>query len=123
MNVVLALGLTNWIVTLVITGSVMFEAVRNWFDQKLADSAYIDPHGTVLPGFDHAIAFSRFWGYAGYLVKCPLCVRIWVSLISTAFVGPVILTGLTGFVLTWFTVAALGHLTLEIQALLMRWSQ
>lgn len=124
---ILALGLTNWFVTLIITGSEIFRPVREWVDTRLAKSARFEPDSPANEmaqemGFDGAVTFSVFWSKARYLVGCPVCCRTWAALVSTAFTGPVILTGLTGFVLTWFTVAAIGHLILEVQALLMNWS-
>lgn len=107
---VLAAGLVVWLVTKIVTESVLFEPVREWVagDHWVHHPAHID-------GFIEARWESRRPKLA-YLAHCNLCAGTWIGL-ATALVIP----GPFGlFLLNGLLFKAVAHLVLSVEHLLER---
>lgn len=96
METIIAAGLVNWIATLIIVEGVIFDDARRWVTRR-ADRAG--------------------WWKLSYLVTCHLCAGTWVGFALALVVrGP--LPG--GFIVNGLAYKAVGHITLEVTALLKR---
>lgn len=135
-NTIIFLGLVNWITTEIIVVSEIFRPLREFVDHRLQASmerrlrdpewlsdqfaAEINEQALATVIKDSA---SPFWREARYFVGCHLCVGTWVGIIEAAFIGPLVLHGVVGFVATALTFKALGHFTLELVAVLKKAGQ
>lgn len=110
MNQLVLLGIVCWLVTLVVVDSELFRPLRIWVagHRRGADRLPRRP--------------AWLWHKLRYLVACHLCTGVWVGLVLAAAVPTVrpFGTGPVGFVLAGLSVKAVGHLTLEVAALLAR---
>lgn len=91
MRELLALGLVNWIVTLILVEGVIFNDARDEICR-------------------------RFPGRVAYFVTCHLCAGTWVGLILGFFGGP--FGDWHWFILNGLAIKAIGHVTLEVTSLL-----
>lgn len=102
LTTVLFLGLVNWIATIIITESVIFEDVR----------AYVERRGKLLEA-THPRAGRKL----SYFVTCALCMGTWVGLVEALCFGGPLSFGILSFVANGLLFKALGHLFLQVNAL------
>lgn len=115
-------GAVCWLATLILVEGVIFQGCREWLKVKCdrIRERCLDRdnevRGTWMARNAHAAA-----GKIGYLVTCHLCAGTWVGIALTPFAhGPFHSTifGVTAL-LNGLLYKAMGHLFLEIQAVLM----
>lgn len=121
------LGLVNWLVTLVLVESELTRPVRDFFEDRRNAA---DEFAVVTMGNDdfteaeQRTAQRRYtaWSKARYFVSCHLCAGTWVGLLLASLVPGArpLGGGALGLVLAGFLFKAIGHITLEITALMQR---
>lgn len=104
-SLIVAAGLVNWLVTTIVVESELGRPVRDYVCRRRAraNRAY------WIKG-DHSV-----WRWLDFLLRCHLCVGVWVALAEVAWLGPVVGRGVAGFVFTALLVKAVGHLVLELR--------
>lgn len=110
MNVLYA-GLIVWLVTLILVESFAFAGLREYVEvlqDRAIDRAYDDPS-------DRNLLLLRAAEKLTYLVNCHLCTGVWVGLVVA-----LIIPGPLPMVLNALLYKAVGHLVLEVAALLRR---
>lgn len=93
---VLYLGLVTWLATLIIVEGKIFDTPRQW-----------------------VVSYAP--GKLSYLVTCHLCAGTWVGFALAAVAGGPF-GGWAAIVLNGLLYKAIGHLVLEVVAVLKRWS-
>lgn len=110
--VFLALGLANWLGTLLITDSKLFQPLRIWvggwpeyFAIKWMDSTR---------RWQEAFYYGACWvsKKLSMLITCPLCTGVWVGFALAVWAPPVFGTDVLAFILTGLVIKALGHFIL-----------
>jgi Protein of unknown function (DUF1360) len=134
-SLLLGLGLVNWLGTMLLVESEFFRPWRDWADHKHGDSidrAISDP--AFLEQFAQVgevtetqvlgalqVTGSKFWREVRYFVHCHTCTGVWVGFaLAACAVHPLILSGLVGFVLSALAIKAIGHVVLDIVAVLRK---
>lgn len=131
-SLLLVLGLVNWFGTFLLVESEFFRPYRQFVDDryhKSLDRALQDP--TFLEQFTSGdtteaqvmealnVSGSKFWREARYFVHCHTCTGTWVGFaLAAVAVHPLVLHGVVGFVVTALAIKALGHITLDVVAVL-----
>lgn len=101
---IIAYGLVNWWVTVLVVDSEFFRPLREVFF-----NAYTNAERKW------SIAF---WDKLCYLVKCHMCTGTWVGFLLAAFAPAVFGPGWIGFILVALLIKAIGHLVLTAWHLL-----
>lgn len=114
-------GIVCWLATLILVESELFRPLREWVDYHRQWSAIDRIYNRRRPPWHKAWVYP-FWSKLGYLVGCHLCAGTWVGLVIAAVTGYRVdgQYGFVGFVLAGLAIKAVGHLTLEVAALLAR---
>jgi hypothetical protein len=125
----LALGLVNWLATVLLVESEVTRPIREWVDKRYRSARIRYPE---LSASNWAPEVSRhgwrtvLWYKARYFVGCQLCTGTWVGWILAALTigwhAP-LGTGILGIVLAGLFYKAIGHIVLIGQKLAERWSQ
>lgn len=100
-ELVIFLGLVNWIATIIITESVIFEDVRSVVTSRA------DCIGRRHPSIGRKLR---------YFVTCALCMGTWVGFIQAICFGGPLEFGYLSFVANGLLYKAIGHLFLQINA-------
>jgi len=116
MGTVIALGLINWLVTLLLVESEVTRPIREWVNNRylLTSIAYaVESTPTV-----HSDGWKPvLWYKAKYFVGCQLCTGVWVGqviAILTMWNKP-LGSGVLGVVFAGLLYKAIGHLVLILQ--------
>lgn len=102
LTTVLFLGLVNWIATIIIVESVIFEDVREWVQRR----------GKLMEA-----TRPRAGRKVGYVLTCALCVGTWVGFVEALCFGGPLRFGVLSFIANGLLFKALGHLFLQVNAL------
>lgn len=102
LTTVFFLGLINWIATIIIVESVIFEDVR----------AFIERRGKLLE-HNHPRAGRKL----SYFITCALCTGTWVGFVEALCFGGPLSFGILSFIANGLLFKALGHLFLQVNAL------
>lgn len=109
LSLVVAAGLVNWLVTTIIVESELGRPLRDLISSRRERAAGGD--GSWLEaGLDRGA-----WRWLDYLVRCHLCVGVWVALAEVFWLGPLVGRGVAGVVFSALLVKAVGHLVLELR--------
>lgn len=113
---VLALGLVDWIVTLIIVESEICRPIREWVGRQ-HDKAVLNWQNAKFV-MDPSKKLQRrvvMWAKLRYFIGCHLCTGTWVGLLL-AVITPFrpLGVGLLGILLAGFLYKAVGHLTLIV---------
>lgn len=109
LGLIVAAGLVNWLVTTIIVESELGRPLRDAVRDRRED-ADINSVFTIEANTDRSV-----WRWLDYLLRCHLCVGVWVALAEVAWLGPLVGRGVAGFVFTALLVKAVGHLVLELR--------
>lgn len=129
---VLALGLVCWLTTLILVESELVRPVRDWVDRchertgarALVGGLWVsddgDPTVAALASLRRGPRRTHvLWGKLRYLIGCHLCTGTWVGLVLAWMTSTrLVLTGAAGIVLAGLLVKAVGHVVLEVTALM-----
>lgn len=102
---VIALGLVNWIVTVIVTQNKVCEDVRE----------FVEHFGTWLEPKS-----KRLGGKVKYFASCPMCVGVWLGFAeAAAFGGPLHPhPSWASWIANGLLYKAIGHLVLQLSAVL-----
>lgn len=131
-SLLIALGFVNWFATFLLVESEFFRPYRQFVDKRyeasldraIADPAFLAQFATAdatkTQVFEALkVSGSTFWNEARYFVHCHTCTGVWVGFVlAAAAVHPLVLSGFVGFVVTALAIKALGHITLDVVAVL-----
>lgn len=102
LTTVLYLGLINWIATIIIVESVLFEDVRGWIQRR----------GKLLEETRPAVGRK-----VSYVITCALCTGTWIGFVEALCFGGPLSFGILSFIANGLLFKALGHLFLQVNAL------
>lgn len=116
------LGIVNWLATMIVVESEICRPLREWVTRRYERYDYFE---SIVPASDWRQKDHRrlvFWQKVKYLVGCHLCAGTWVGLVLAALVPEVrpVGTGFVGWVIAGLAIKAIGHITLEVTAVLRR---
>lgn len=131
-SLLIVLGLVNWFGTFLLVDSEFFRPYRQFVDRRhdasidraLQDPAFLAQFAvgdtTETQVFEALqVSGSTFWREARYFVHCHTCTGTWVGFaLAAVAVHPLVLHGVVGFVVTALAIKALGHITLDVVAVL-----
>lgn len=123
--VTIALGLVNWLVTLLLVESEVTRPIREWVDNRFkaawydtsVPKEYASPANPVINVQDAGWRIV-FWYKLKYFTCCQLCAGTWVGWVLAAITiswNAPLGTGVLGIVLAGLLYKAIGHLVLVIQ--------
>lgn len=95
MIVLIALGLVNWLATLLVTESEFFRPLRDWIRQRALHAERRFP--------------VWLWDKADYFITCPLCTGVWIGLALVPWAPALFGAGVIPFLLTALLIKAIGH--------------
>lgn len=98
---VVFLGLVNWIATIIIVESVIFEDVRSFIQRR----------GKLLEATRPALGRKL-----GYVITCALCTGTWVGFVEALCFGGPLRFGVLSFIANGLLFKAIGHLFLQVNA-------
>lgn len=120
--VTIALGLVNWLVTLLLVESEVVRPFREWIANRY-NAAHTS--NREVPSVRSDGWRVVLWYKAKYFVGCHLCTGTWVGVILailTSWNKP-LGSGVIGIVLTGLLYKAIGHVVLILQKLGERWAR
>ena len=114
MTTLIVLGLVNWLATTIVVESELFRPLRAWVDIRHAR--------WVLPDGRRARRHKAAWLKLRYLLACHLCAGTWIGFLEAALVPSVRPAGggFVGWAIAGLAIKAIGHITLEVTALMKR---
>lgn len=142
-SLLLVLGLVNWFSTFLLVESEFFRPYRQFVDNRFnasldkvlqspeffeqfaslpSDTLTTESHGEfvqqqIMQTLE--AGGSKFWREARYFVHCHTCTGTWVGFaLAAVAVHPLVLHGFVGFVVSALAIKALGHITLDVVAVL-----
>lgn len=112
-ELVAAAGLVNWLVTTIVVESELARPLRDCVADRRERSRWVEAFGRRMRTPD--AADRGVWRWADYLLRCHLCVGVWVAFAEVAWLGPLVGHGVAGFIFSAMLVKAIGHLVLEVR--------
>ncbi len=112
----IALGLVNWLVTLLLVESEVTRPMREWVQHQFEKASNWEAQ-LITPTVRNDGWRVVLWYKAKYFVGCQLCTGTWIGWLMAAFTpwNRPLGTGVLGVLLAGFLYKAIGHLVLIIQ--------